>query len=105
MKIKEKGLTGKAKINRKSSNVGPRSFNAFAEMRRESQQKTKGGEKRKAEIWLEFMGTKIRVHEENEGSIKAEDIPYVKGSALMFTGCGGEISWSDIKVVSVFPMP
>ena len=101
MKIKEKGLTGKAKINRKSSNTGPKGFNAFAEMKRNAQQKSKGGETRKAEIWLEFMGTKLRVHEDDGGSIKPDDVPYVKGSALKFSGCGGEISWSEIKVSSL----
>jgi hypothetical protein len=98
MKIKEKGLTGKAATTRKASMATrPRGFNAFQEMSKGN--KDKGGkDKSKPEIWLEFMGTKLRVHEENGGSVKSENVPYVKGATLKFTGCGGDVSFRDIKV-------
>jgi lupus La protein len=98
MKIKEKGLTGKAATTRKASMATrPRGFNAFQEMFKGN--KDKGGkDKSKPEIWLEFMGTKLRVHEENGGSVKSENVPYVKGATLKFTGCGGDVSFRDIKV-------
>jgi lupus La protein len=100
MKIKEKGLTGKAATNRKDLMVTrPRGFNAFQEMAKGDKGKSKGGkDKAKPEIWLEFMGTRLRVHEDNGGSVKIEDVPYVKGSTLKFTGCGGDVSFKDIKV-------
>jgi lupus La protein len=100
MKIKEKGLTGKAATNRKDSMVTrPRGFNAFHEMAKADKSKSNGGkDKPKPEIWLEFMGTRLRVQEENGGSVKSEDVPYVKGSTLKFTGCGGNVSFKDIKV-------
>lgn len=97
MKIKEKGLTGKTAANRKDSMANrPRGFNAFQEMAKSNKKAEK--EKPKPEIWLEFMGTRLRVHEENGGSVKAEDVPYVRGSTLKFTGCGGNVNFKDIKV-------
>jgi hypothetical protein len=100
MKIKEKGLTGKAATSRKDLMVTrPRGFNAFQEMGKGDKSKSKGEKgKAKPEIWLEFMGTRLRVHEDNGGSVKSEDVPYVKGSTLKFTGCGGDVSFKDIKV-------
>jgi lupus La protein len=104
MKIKEKGLTGKAAVNRKDSMATrPRGFNAFHEMAKGDKAKAKGSkDKPKPEIWLEFMGTRLRVHEENGGSVKSEDVPYVKGGTLKFTGCGGNVSFRDIKVCAAF---
>ena len=99
MKIKEMGLTGKSAILRKQSNLpgGRKGFNAFREMEREKSGKAGKSDKPKPEIWLEFMGAKIRVYEDDGGSIKDEDVPYVKGSALKFSGCGGKINFEDIK--------
>jgi lupus La protein len=97
MKIKEKGLTGKTAANRKDSMANrPRGFNAFQEMAKGN--KKAENEKPKPEIWLEFMGTRLRVHEENGGSVKEEDVPYVRGSTLKFTGCGVNVNFKDIKV-------
>lgn len=100
MKIKEKGLTGKAAINRKDlMSTRPRGFNAFHEMAKGDKSNSKGGKDTpKREIWLEFMGARIRVHEENGGSVKSEDVPYIQGSTLKFTGCGGTVSYKEIKV-------
>lgn len=108
MKIKEKGLSGKAATIRRNeaSNLNPRGFNAFREMEKGAKGKGASDEK-KPEIWLEFMGTKIRVHDESEGAgdkdakagyVKEEDVPYVKGSALKFSGCSGDVPWEEIKV-------
>lgn len=106
MKIKEKGLTGKAAVLRKQQNTtgGRTGFNAFHEMDKERKGGAKGkgkdkdGAKPKPEVWLEFMGTKLRVHDEDGGTVREEDVPHVKGSALKFTGCGGDVKWEEIKV-------
>ncbi len=104
MKIKEKGLTGKAASLRKDSLAGPtrKGFNAFREMAREKdgRKDKRGGAKAgsKPEVWLEFMGQKIRVHEEDGGSIKPEDVSLVKGASLKFEGVEGDVSFDDIKV-------
>lgn len=107
MKIKEKGLTGRAAVVRKQSLAGPgrKGFNAFKEMERDAHDKNKGKDKKgkekgKPEIWLEFMGTKIRVHEEDGGSVKSEDVPLVRGASLKFEGSGEDVSFDEIKVRS-----
>ncbi|OSX58455.1 hypothetical protein POSPLADRAFT_1049289 [Postia placenta MAD-698-R-SB12] len=104
MKIKEKGLTGKAASLRKQSIAGNgrRGFNAFKEMEREAQNKGKGGkgkEKGKPEIFLEFMGSKIRVQENGgeDGSVNEEDVPFVRGASLKFEGSGESVSFDEIK--------
>ncbi|KZP26565.1 hypothetical protein FIBSPDRAFT_854611 [Athelia psychrophila] len=98
MKIKEKGLTGKSAAIRRDTLTRPsgRGFNAFQEMAKGKDGAT-GKDKPKPEIWLEFMGAKLRVLEEDGGSVKAEDVPHVKGATLKFVGCGGNASFKDLK--------
>jgi lupus La protein len=102
MKIKEKGLSGKAaQIKRDTISTPNRKFNAFRDMASVSKAKEKEEEKAKPpkEIYLEFMGTKIKVHtEDGVGTLKEEDIPYVKGASMKFEGCGGVLSFPEIKV-------
>lgn len=106
MKIKEKGLTGKSAVNRRESMVSggprPRAFNAFQEMAKAKSGSKSGGDKPKPEIWLEFMGSKIRVHEKDGGSVDEADVPYIEGASLKFTGCGGTLNFKDIKVSTFF---
>ena len=113
MKIKEKGLTGKAADLRKQNfgGSGRKGFNAFREMA-ELAKGAKGGNgggggddkgnnskgKGKPEVYLEFLGTRIRVHEEDGGSVKPEDVPAVRGAALRFEGAGEDVSFDEIKV-------
>ncbi|KAJ8581102.1 hypothetical protein M405DRAFT_833096 [Rhizopogon salebrosus TDB-379] len=98
MKIKEKGLTGKTADMRKESISSRKGFNAFKEMEDAKNGKgQKGKDHAKREIWLEFMGSKIRVQEEDGGSVKTEDVPYVKGATLKFTGCGGDANFTEMK--------
>ena len=97
MKIKEKGLTGKAADLRKDS-MSRKGFNAFREM--ESSSKS-GKTKEKPEVFLEFMGIKIRVYDDNEegiGYVKTEDVPFVRGATLKFAGCGGDANFTEMKV-------
>ena len=101
MKIKEKGLKGKAAIV-KRDHITRKGFDAFREMDRAAEGKDsksgkKGPEKSKAEIFVEFFGTKLRVLEADGGSVAAEDVPRVRGSALRFVGCAGEVSFDEIK--------
>lgn len=97
MKIKEKGLTGKAAEMRKDK-INRKGFNAFREMEN-SKAKSNGKAKDKPEVYLEFMGSKIRVYDdEGEGYVKAGDVPYVKGATLKFTGCGGDANFTEMKV-------
>jgi lupus La protein len=112
MKIKEKGLTGKAATLRKESmafSQGRKGFNAFKEMAGNSgkgnQKDQKGKEKSKPEVWLDFLGNKIRVYEEDGGTIKQEDVPYVKGASLKFEGVEGDVSFDEIKVRPFFAAP
>lgn len=96
MKIKEKGLTGK-NAERKRDNMTKRSFNAF------TIPASQGGLFKldeKKEIWLEFMGKKLRIErdETGNGRVNEEEIPFIKGSTLKFEGVGENFSWSDIKV-------
>jgi lupus La protein len=103
MKIKEKGLTGKAtEMKQDRINTTARKFNTFREMSKSSASKDKG-EKGKGgpvrEVYLEFMGMKIRVHEEDGvGTIKDEDVPHVKAATMKFVGCNGDAIYADIKV-------
>ncbi|KXN92548.1 hypothetical protein AN958_05403 [Leucoagaricus sp. SymC.cos] len=101
MKIKEKGLTGKAARNRRELMTRARGFNAFQEM---AKGKSAGDEKKKSddlgkEVYLDFMGKNILIHRDSEGSgtVKADDVPFVKGATLRFDGCGGDVSWAEIK--------
>lgn len=98
MKIKEKGLTGKTAEMRKDSIASRKGFNAFQEMQDEKKGKgQKGKDRPNPEVWLEFMGTKIRVQEEDGGSVKSENVPYIKGATMKFTGCGGDASFTEMK--------
>lgn len=100
MKIKEKGLTGKAADFRKDSISSRKGFNAFREMENPSKSKSNGKSKEKPEVFLEFMGDKIRVYDDNEdgvGYVKTEDVPFVRGATLKFTGCGGDANFTEMK--------
>lgn len=100
MKIKEKGLTGKTADLRKDSISSRKGFNAFREMENPSRSKSNGKSKEKPEIFLEFMGEKIRVYDDNEdgiGCVKTEDVPFIKGATLKFTGCGGDANFTEMK--------
>jgi len=102
MKIKEKGLSGKAANHRRELIAYGKGFDAFREMAKEQKGSGKGEKKEeeKKDVYLEFMGTKILIHQDEEGSgyVKEEDVPFVKGATLKFDGCGGGVVWSEIKV-------
>lgn len=81
-----------------------RGFNAFQEMAKGKD----GGDKKKSDgpaqdVFLDFMGKNILIHKDNEGNgtVDAEDVPFVKGATLRFDGCGGDVSWAEIKVCLV----
>lgn len=82
-----------------------RGFDAFREMARSKDGSSRpSGSKStepKKDVFLDFMGTKILINEDDEGngSVKAEDVPFVKGATLKFDGCGGDVQWSEIKVL------
>lgn len=103
MKIKEKGLTGKAAKNRRETMTRTRGFNAFHEM---AKAKTSTDGKKPAspakEVFLDFMGKNILIQKDSEGNgtVNAEDVPFTKGATLKFDGCGGDVSWAEIKVSS-----
>ncbi|KAI9435818.1 hypothetical protein H4582DRAFT_2112245 [Lactarius indigo] len=98
MKIKEKGLKGKAAIV-KRDHITRKGFDAFrltAEGKDPKSGKKDAG-KAKPEIFVEFFGAKLRVLDEEGGSVDPEGVPRVRGSALRFVGCGGEVSFDEIK--------
>lgn len=101
MKIKEKGLTGRAAQARRESLMGAskKAFNAFRELDKTNKKAT-AEEKKKPEVYLEFMGARVRVHEDEEGKgvVKQEDLPLVRGACLRFEGVDGEVTFDDIKV-------
>jgi len=114
MKIKEKGLTGKAAVNRKEM-INRKGFNAFREMARAKTSSSKptpnagekgdgggedGGSEKKPDVFLEFMGTMVLIRKDQSGNgyVKDEDVPFVPGATLKFEGCGGDVSWPEIKV-------
>jgi lupus La protein len=103
-KIKEKGLTGvKAQFRRETyANSAPgggggrSGFNAFKEAKKGPADK----DKPKPEVWLDFMGSRVRVHEDDEGKghVKDDDVPHVKKATLKFDGLEGDLNFDDIKV-------
>ncbi|EKM52423.1 uncharacterized protein PHACADRAFT_260796 [Phanerochaete carnosa HHB-10118-sp] len=99
MKIKEKGLTGKAASLRKESmtGAGRKGFNAFKEMSKIADDKKGGKAKAKPEVWLDFLGQRIRVYEEDGGTVKTEDVPFVKGATFKFEGVEGNVSFDEVK--------
>jgi len=98
MKIEEKGLKGKAAVV-KRDHITRKGFNAFRDMRITAAGKggKKEAEKASPEVFVAFLGRKLRVLVEDGGTVAPEEVPRVRGSALRFTGCGGEVSYDDIK--------
>jgi len=98
MKIKEKGLRGKAAVV-KRDNITRKGFDAFREMRLATGGKggKKEPEKAPPELSISFLGKNLRVLDEDDGSVAPDDVPRVRGSALRFMGCGGEVSFDNIK--------
>ncbi|EIW80773.1 hypothetical protein CONPUDRAFT_166191 [Coniophora puteana RWD-64-598 SS2] len=104
MKIKEKGLTGKAAQMCKDSVSSRKGFSAFREMEQEKNgDKPAGGKDRpKPEIYFEFLGSKIRVHEEDGAGVVKEEVPFVKGATLKFTGFGGDENFTEASLKERF---
>lgn len=100
MKIKEKGLKGKAaqyRRDRESGNGLRKGFNAF---RLQDNNKGKKVPAPKPEVVLDFMGSKLVVVDEDGGRVDEASVPYVKNSALKVTGIVGDLSFDDVKVCS-----
>lgn len=104
MKIKEKGLTGKAADLRRDT-MSFRKFNAFrlsdkdqAALNRDDKDKDK--DKPPTEVYLEYLGAKLLIQRDAEGKgfLDAEKIPYVEGATLRFGGAGESLTWEEIKV-------
>ncbi|KAF9255077.1 hypothetical protein L218DRAFT_884893 [Marasmius fiardii PR-910] len=104
MKIKEKGLTGKAADRRRDNFNSRKGFNAFAIPKKDggllpddAPIVDKDGKKR--EVYMEYFGKKLFITKDNHGNgtVKEEEIPFVKGSTLKFEGVGENFSWNDIK--------
>ena len=98
MKIKEKGLTGKG-ANHRRELLSSQKFDAFREMAKDKANSKKKAAENK-DVFLEFLGHKILIKkdEEGHGVVDEKDIPFVKGVTLKFDGCGGDVTWSEIKV-------
>jgi len=103
MKIKEKGLTGAAAISKRNSIIRTRGFNAFQEMNQDNSLDEKKLNYSTKQVYLDFMGKKILIKRDNQGNgtVSAEDVPFVKGATLKFEGCK-DAKWAEIKVSSFF---
>lgn len=97
MKIKEKGLSGKAAELTKGNASARRGFNAFKEEKGGKGKKPSEDEE-KPEIYLEFLGVRLKVNQENGGSVDENEIPFIKGASLKFIGCGGDVKYTEVKV-------
>ncbi|KAL0060899.1 hypothetical protein AAF712_012292 [Marasmius tenuissimus] len=104
MKIKEKGLTGKAADRKRDTFNSRRGFNAFTIPQKDGGLAPEGAApaadgKPKREVYMEYFGKKLLISKDNHGNgtVKEEDIPFVKGSTLKFEGVGENFSWNDIK--------
>ncbi len=99
MKVKEKGLTGKAAQFRKDL-ITRRKFDAFKNM--ENEKKTNEGKKEveKKDIYLEYLGTKLLITPDGKGvgTVKEEEIPFLKGATLKFEGAFDNVSFNALKV-------
>ncbi|KAF8816897.1 hypothetical protein BYT27DRAFT_7127119 [Phlegmacium glaucopus] len=97
MKIKEKGLTGKG-ANHRRELLSSQKFDAFREMAKDNANPKKKAAENK-DVFLEFLGHKILIKKDGEGRgvVDEKDIPFVKGVTLKFDGCGGDVTWSEIK--------
>lgn len=103
MKIKEKGLTGKS-ANHRRELMSAKKFNAFRDAAKgKDGSPKKDGDEPQKDVFLEFLGHKILIKkdEDGNGTITEGDIPFVKGVTLKFDGCGGDVTWSEIKVLFV----
>ena len=102
MKIKEKGLKGRAAQYRRNRELGVvthRGFNAFAEAKKDKKKDNKDKkEPEKQEVFLEFMGKKLKVLDEDDGKVDEAEIPYVKDSSLKLKGLDGTLTFDQIKV-------
>ncbi|EJD04821.1 uncharacterized protein FOMMEDRAFT_120041 [Fomitiporia mediterranea MF3/22] len=100
MKVKEKGLKGKAAEWRRSNetNIPARNFNAFRQDKRGDKKRDGKGEKaQKPEVFLDFMGKKLKVIDEDGGRVEESEIPYVKNSAFKLTGIEGNLTFDEVK--------
>jgi lupus La protein len=106
MKIKEKGLTGRAADFRRKgilgNPLGRKSFNAFREMNTKDGKgkgTIKDAKKEKPEVWLDFMGKRVRVYDEDgKGCIREDEYETVPKATLKVGGLKGDCQWTDIKV-------
>ena len=102
MKIKEKGLKGKNAQYRKSCEGGNglrRGFNAFRLGDKDKKGKdSKDKSSEKPVVYLDFMGKKLLVKDEENGRVDEAEVPYVKNTALRVTGLDGDLTFDDIKV-------
>jgi lupus La protein len=72
----------------------------MAEAAKGKPEKGKQSEKPKPQIYLQFMGSKLLVHEDDEGAgtVKEEDVVHVKGATLKFEGWEGDVVYKELKV-------
>jgi lupus La protein len=94
MKIKEKGLPGRTK----KAPPTRKGFNAFNLKETGKERAKKPEPQEKPEIFLEFMGKRLKVNQEDGGSVVETDVPFTKGASLKFSGCGGDVRFAEIKV-------
>ncbi|SJL10808.1 uncharacterized protein ARMOST_14202 [Armillaria ostoyae] len=98
MKVKEKGLTGKAAQFRKDL-ITRRKFDAFKNMENEKKANEGKKEVEKKDIYLEYLGTKLLITPDSKGvgTVKEEEIPFLKGATLKFEGAFDNVSFNALK--------
>ncbi|KAF7322731.1 hypothetical protein HMN09_00051900 [Mycena chlorophos] len=106
MKIREKGLVGKAADNRKSLYSSGRKFDAFrdaasSKMDLDEKPGAAAAPEPTSEVFLEFMGSTIKIHKGDDGggTVNIDDVPFVKGATMRYDGLaeGARVNFMDVK--------
>ena len=100
MKIKEKGLTGKA-ANQRREMMSGKKFDAFKLMEKEKKgaQPVPSTAPANEPIFFDFLGSKLQVETDDKGAgtVNADKITFVPHASLKWDGGGENVVWSDLK--------
>lgn len=100
MKIKEKGLTGKAAVHRREMMVS-RKFDAFKLMEKEKKgpSPASGPASDVQPIYLDFFDVKLEIKpdENGLGTVDPTKVPFIAHASLRWDNSGENVAWNDLK--------